>query len=50
MSRSERANFINISFMMCFKSRLDQNIRLKILYLPTWICYSIVFIKDIIES
>jgi hypothetical protein len=34
MSRFEWANFISISFIICFSPYLDQNIGLKILYLP----------------
>jgi hypothetical protein len=34
MNRFKWENFINISFMICFSPKLDQNIGLNILYSP----------------
>jgi hypothetical protein len=34
MNRSEWVDFIRISFMICFSLYLDQNIWLKMMYLP----------------
>jgi len=37
MSRYEWVHFINISFMKCFTLYLDQNIGLKMMYLPNMV-------------